>query len=92
MSEVLCAENITQRFGGLDALKNVTMHVKEGEIIGVIGPNGAGKTTLFNCITGMYRPTEGKACWEQISLVGGLMKSRPMALPVPFKIYDCFPK
>ncbi|MCI8558943.1 MAG: ABC transporter ATP-binding protein [Lachnospiraceae bacterium] len=70
MSEVLCAENITQRFGGLDALKNVTMHVKEGEIIGVIGPNGAGKTTLFNCITGMYRPTEGKVSMLGTDITG----------------------
>lgn len=70
MSEVLCAENITQRFGGLDALKNVTMHVNEGEIIGVIGPNGAGKTTLFNCITGMYRPTEGKVSMLGTDITG----------------------
>lgn len=70
MSEVLCAENITQRFGGLDALKKVTMHVNEGEIIGVIGPNGAGKTTLFNCITGMYRPTEGKVSMLGTDITG----------------------
>lgn len=59
MREILSTENIVQRFGGLDALKGISMHVNEGEIIGIIGPNGAGKTTLFNCITGMYRPTEG---------------------------------
>lgn len=70
MSEVLCAEKITQRFGGLDALKDVTMHVNEGEIIGVIGPNGAGKTTLFNCITGMYRPTEGKVSMLGTDITG----------------------
>lgn len=70
MSEVLCAENITQRFGGLDALKNVTIHVNEGEIIGVIGPNGAGKTTLFNCITGMYCPTEGKVSMLGTDITG----------------------
>lgn len=59
MSEVLRTQSITQRFGGLEALKDISMHVDSGEIVGVIGPNGAGKTTLFNCITGMYKPTEG---------------------------------
>ena len=60
MSEVLKVNNVSQRFGGLLALENVSMEVKEGEIIGVIGPNGAGKTTLFNCVTGIYKPTEGR--------------------------------
>ena len=60
MPEVLATEHVIQRFGGLDALKDISMHVDEGEVVGVIGPNGAGKTTLFNCITGMYRPTEGR--------------------------------
>lgn len=57
---VLQVNNVTQRFGGLVALSDVSMEVSEGEIIGIIGPNGAGKTTLFNVITGMYCPTEGK--------------------------------
>jgi branched-chain amino acid transport system ATP-binding protein len=59
MEQVLKVANVTQRFGGLTALENVSMEVAAGEIIGVIGPNGAGKTTLFNCITGIYKPTEG---------------------------------
>ncbi|AEC01352.1 ABC transporter ATP-binding protein [Parasphaerochaeta coccoides] len=59
MSEILSVHDMTQCFGGLNALKGVSMHVDQGEIVGVIGPNGAGKTTLFNCITGMYRPTKG---------------------------------
>ena len=61
----LKTEHITQRFGGLVALSDISMEVHSGEIIGIIGPNGAGKTTLFNVITGIYCPTEGK-----VSLLG----------------------
>jgi amino acid ABC transporter ATP-binding protein len=45
-------------FGGLRAIDGVSMHIDEGEIAALIGPNGAGKTTIFNCITGVYKPTE----------------------------------
>lgn len=62
---ILKTEHITQRFGGLVALSDISMEVHSGEIIGIIGPNGAGKTTLFNVITGIYCPTEGK-----VSLLG----------------------
>lgn len=66
MSEVILkTEHITQRFGGLVALSDVSMEVRAGEIIVIIGPNGAGKTTLFNVITGMYNATEGS-----VSLLG----------------------
>lgn len=56
---MLRVEKVTQVFGGVTALHDVTFSVKEGEIKGVIGPNGAGKTTLFNIITGIYRQTSG---------------------------------
>jgi branched-chain amino acid transport system ATP-binding protein len=60
MARILDAEKVTQQFGGLRALSEVTLHIEEGEIFGLIGPNGAGKTTFFNAITGIYPPTEGK--------------------------------
>ena len=60
MSEnVLRLENITMQFGGVVAINNLSMRIDEGEIVALIGPNGAGKTTAFNCITGVYEPTNG---------------------------------
>ena len=55
---LLQADGVTMRFGGLVAVNNVSVTVNEGEIVGLIGPNGAGKTTFFNCLTGLYKPTE----------------------------------
>ena len=52
-------KNITQKFGGLTAVADVSFVLNKGEILGLIGPNGAGKTTLFNVINGFYRPTKG---------------------------------
>ena len=59
MAELLTVENLSKNFGGLAALKDVSLAIAEVEIIGLIGPNGAGKTTLFNAITGIYPPTAG---------------------------------
>ncbi|AVO45403.1 ABC transporter ATP-binding protein [Phreatobacter cathodiphilus] len=61
MSEaILSVEHLTMRFGGLIAVNDLSFEARRGEITAVIGPNGAGKTTVFNCITGFYKPSQGR--------------------------------
>ncbi|HEU18312.1 MAG TPA: ABC transporter ATP-binding protein [Deltaproteobacteria bacterium] len=57
---ILDVRGLGMNFGGLRALDNVDIDVREKEIVALIGPNGAGKTTFFNCITGLYEPTDGE--------------------------------
>ena len=65
MSEVLLDfNNVTMQFGGVTALNEVSLQIREGEILGLIGPNGAGKTTCFNVMTGVYAPTLGSVSFE----------------------------
>ena len=61
---------VTKEFGGLTALKDVSMYLEEGEIVSLIGPNGAGKTTLFNCITGTMPPHRGSVRFQEEEIVG----------------------
>ncbi len=65
----LHVENLTMQFGGVIAVNNLSIDVFKGEIVALIGPNGAGKTTAFNCITGVYEPTNGLVsfCGETIA-------------------------
>ena len=65
-STVLRVEHLAMRFGGIVAVNDLSFDVKRNSITALIGPNGAGKTTVFNCITGFYKPTEGR-----IALVRG---------------------
>jgi len=62
---VLEIRNLTQNFGGLQALSDFNVRLEKGQLVGLIGPNGAGKTTVFNLVSGFYRPSEGEI------LVGG---------------------
>jgi branched-chain amino acid transport system ATP-binding protein len=66
---LLSVRNVTQRFGGIVAIDDVSLEVEPGQIVGLIGPNGAGKTTLFNVITRLYRPDSGELAFEGRSLL-----------------------
>jgi len=61
---LLAVEDVTQRFGGIVALADVSLELQQGQIVGLIGPNGAGKTTLFNLVTRLYRPNTGRILFE----------------------------
>jgi branched-chain amino acid transport system ATP-binding protein len=67
---ILTARRTTKRFGGLVAVDELDVEIKEKTIHSIIGPNGAGKTTFFNCVTGSYRPEEGEILLNSHSLVG----------------------
>src|SRR5579885_2324922 len=74
---LLRVEHLTMRFGGLVAVDDLSFEVARGTITALIGPNGAGKTTVFNCITGFYKPSEGRlglrhgagAAWDMLELL-----------------------
>jgi branched-chain amino acid transport system ATP-binding protein len=70
MADLLQVQGVTKRFGGLIALEDVSLSVRDGEIYGLIGPNGAGKTTLFNCMTGLYDLTGGEVRLGGVPLNG----------------------
>jgi branched-chain amino acid transport system ATP-binding protein len=61
---LLTLERVTKRFGGLTAVREVSLDVRAGDLLGIIGPNGAGKTTLFNVIAGYYRADEGRVRFD----------------------------
>ena len=74
---LLQVEHLTMRFGGLVAVEDLSFSARQGEITALIGPNGAGKTTVFNCITGFYKPSEGRialrhgdaAAWDWLEIL-----------------------
>ena len=69
MKNVLKLEHVTMQFGGVIAVNDLSLDVNEGEIVALIGPNGAGKTTAFNCVTGVYEPTNGRIVFNGETLL-----------------------
>jgi branched-chain amino acid transport system ATP-binding protein len=67
---LLTLERVTKRFGGLTAVREVSLQVQRGDLLGIIGPNGAGKTTLFNLISGYYRADEGRVLFDGQDITG----------------------
>jgi len=67
---ILLTQRVTKRFGGLVAVNDLDIEIKQHSIHSIIGPNGAGKTTFFNCVTGFYRPEAGEIFFNNHSLVG----------------------
>lgn len=70
MTALLELKGVSKRFGGLQALGDVSLEVRAGEILGLIGPNGAGKTTLFNLINGVFAPSSGRIVFRGVDLTG----------------------
>ncbi len=67
---LLDVRDMTVRFGGVTAVNSLTFSARRGEVLSVIGPNGAGKTSAFNCITGFYKPSQGKAVFDGHDITG----------------------
>jgi len=87
------ARNITVRFGGLTAVNDATLEVREGEIVGLIGPNGAGKTTLFNSIAGFNEPTEGRVfLYDQDVTPLSIHERAQLGLARTFQLIQLFPQ
>ena len=77
---VLQLEHITMQFGGVVAVNDLSLEVNKGEIVALIGPNGAGKTTAFNCITGVYEPTNGRISFLDQPMVENFPKGKMQKL------------
>ena len=90
MSSVLSFRDVTLKFGGITALNSINFDVNPGELYAIIGPNGAGKTSIFNCISGIYRPTEGEVTFGSSKIYQnlGLMKLQILELQEHFKILN----
>ena len=93
MTALLTLDNVSRRFGGLNAVDGVSFSVEKGEIVGLIGPNGAGKTTLINLVTGVHPATAGRVRFEE----NDITRARPyqiarQGLARTFQIVQPFPR
>ena len=70
---MLRTDGVTMRFGGLTAVSDLNVEIGKNQIIGLIGPNGAGKTTVFNCVTGIYKPSEGRVLFKEMSVLDNVL-------------------
>ncbi|HEX3605737.1 MAG TPA: ABC transporter ATP-binding protein [Candidatus Dormibacteraeota bacterium] len=83
--EILTVSGLSIRFGGLQALDQVAVVARTGEVTGVIGPNGAGKTTFFNCVSGLYAPDSGEITYEGRPLRGSVVSRGRLGLGRTFQ-------
>src|SRR5579884_2736054 len=70
MTALLSLQKVGKRFGGLQAVHDLSFDMREGEILGLIGPNGAGKSTLFNLINGVFAPNTGRIVFDGTDITG----------------------
>ena len=85
MSAILEVQDVSKRFGGLTAVKNVSFSLQPGELTGILGPNGAGKTTLFNLLTGFIPPTMAASASRDRNFAASRpTRSSTAASPEPF--------
>ena len=90
---MLRIEGVSKCFGGLTAVKDISLKVNRGEVLGIIGPNGAGKTTLLNCISGFYAPTKGKIYLNDMDITGNTSYALcNKGIARTFQIVRSFPK
>jgi branched-chain amino acid transport system ATP-binding protein len=90
---ILVADHLSQRFGGIQAIDNLSFALKEGEIVALIGPNGAGKTTLVNLLTGVFRPSSGRIRFQGVDVTGQRpFEAARRGLARTFQIVQPFPR
>ena len=67
---LFCGEGLHKRFGGVQAVRDISLNVPRGSVFAIIGPNGAGKSTLLNLMSGLYQPDAGRMIFDGVDLVG----------------------
>lgn len=87
---MILAENINKSFGDIQALKNISVNIAEGELFGFIGPDGAGKTTLFRILTSLLLPTSGNASVNGLDIVKDykILRTQLGYMPGRFSLYQ----